>query len=97
MIKIILNERVTLQLFRANLNPTNLITAQILNNSKKASPSPQNKPINSRDASMIEDNNFDKEKLDRMYNFPANYKEAEIHAIASKFGYSNNKLKNENK
>lgn len=92
-----MNERVTFQLFRANPNPNNLIAAQIFNNSKKANPSPQNKPIGSRDASMIDDNNFDKEKLDRMYNFPANYKEAEIHAIASKFGYSNNKLKNEKK
>jgi hypothetical protein len=91
------NERVTYQLSRAKLNPNTLNTGQSFNNSKKANPSPQSNPNSNKDVSMVEDNNFDKEKLDRMYAFPASYKEAEIHAIASKFGYSNNKLKNENK
>jgi hypothetical protein len=43
----------------------------------------------------FEENKFDKEKLDRMYQFPADYKEAKVHQMASKFGYSNGKLKNE--
>jgi hypothetical protein len=33
------------------------------------------------------------EKLSRLYRFPANYKEAQVHAHASKFGKSHQKLK----
>ena len=34
-----------------------------------------------------------KERLDRMYKYPADYKEAKVHEMASRFGYSHNKLK----
>ena len=42
----------------------------------------------------IDENVFDKEKLDRMYQFPAKYKEAIMHRQASRFGYATSKLKN---
>jgi len=34
-----------------------------------------------------------KERLNRMYKYPADYKEAKVHEMATRFGYSYNKLK----
>lgn len=31
--------------------------------------------------------NYEKKQLDRIYDFPALYKEAQIHTLASKYGY----------
>lgn len=45
----------------------------------------------------FEGNAFDQAKLDRMYKYPASLKEAEVHKLASKFGYRHSKLRNDEK
>lgn len=40
----------------------------------------------------LTENKFNKEKLDRIYDYPANYKEAQIHKIATKYGYKSKTL-----
>lgn len=39
-------------------------------------------------------NNYEEMRLDRMYNYPANYREALVHKNATKFGYSSPKMAN---
>ena len=42
----------------------------------------------------IKDSRFNKGKIDRLYRYPADYKEALIHKKANKFSYHNKKLRN---
>lgn len=50
--------------------------------------------LNSINVDRLTENKFNKEKLDRIYSYPADHKEAEIHKIASKYGYRGRKLRN---
>lgn len=43
---------------------------------------------------ILDGNSFDKEKLDRLYKYPASLKEAKVHKLSSAFGYRHYKLAN---
>lgn len=65
--------------------------------SGKDRPQPGGFAINNIVQASFEGNAFDAEKLNRMYRYPASFKEAKLHKLASKFGYSHHTLQNDDK